>query len=97
MERPVLLNWCPLLINFSFFNLIPTSLFPSVFLPLPLIALALSEGELVLSIKEGIIALRALTSKAARARDPACHPLGERHSEIGRERGGASRSWVRVQ
>lgn len=46
----------------------------------------MSEGALVLSIKEQIITLGALTSKAFRARDPVCHLLSERHSEIGRER-----------
>lgn len=84
MEMPVLLNLFPWGINFSFIS----SLFLSIclFSPLPLIALSLSEGELVLSIKEEIIPLGALTSKAFRARDPVCHLLGERHSEIGRER-----------
>lgn len=87
MEMPVLLNLFPWGINFSFiFHLIPTSLSICLFSPLPLIALSLSEGELVLSIKEEIITLRALTSKAFRARDRVCHLLRERHSKIGRER-----------
>lgn len=86
MEMPVLLNLFRWGINFSFIfsSYSYLSLSICLFSPLPLIALSLSEGELVLSIKEEIITLGALTSKAFRARDPVCHLLSERHSEIGR-------------
>lgn len=68
-----------------YFFILFLPLFPSFFFPLCPLSL-FPCLKLVLSIKEEIITLGALTSKAFRARDPVCHLLSKRHSEIGRER-----------